>query len=209
MRETAGCRAAGAGHVDVILGQKLRSGAGIRQLNLDWGSPGMNKYLLMSAAAVLTTTAGAASASTESPAASGSQSIYATASGTTYCDAVTVNWTKKDYYAMSDSEEGCGTGYTGVIGYGQGIAGKTKKIGNQVDMSDGIEGVDGSNIGFNLTASTPIKNGGKFGVWFSYSGVTTFEAISGKYYFGTPPKAKAGHHPSFHSVFAAMHKTKS
>src|SRR5579862_10032461 len=99
----------------------------------------MNKYLMMSAAALLGSITGAPAAVEQKG--SGVQSVYATAtqSGTTvtFCDAVTFMW-KGMSNQIIDRETGCGSGYTGMYGGGSGITGNTAKLGFNADDSDSI-----------------------------------------------------------------------
>lgn len=147
----------------------------------------MNKYLLLSAAAVLATAGTAASAAEESK--SGSASVYqVSGTGVTYCDADQLAWTKTNYYTYIDNETAyCGYSTNGI---GQGIAGNTKKIGNNVDVSDVFAG---GSVAINLDFSTPIKNGGTWALYYN-SGYSSIEINSGNYYKGAPAAVKSGAH---------------
>ena len=153
----------------------------------------MNKYLLMSAAAIMASAATAAAASNDSKSATGSGTFYqVSASGVTYCDADYLRWHGSNYFSLYDNEtEFCGASVNGV---GQGIAGKTKGVGKQVDNSD----VFFTGEAISLTFSTPIKSGGVWTLWFG-TGFSTFEINSGNYYPGVP-HARGGKQMSNHKA---------
>lgn len=161
----------------------------------------MNKYLMISAAALLGSITGAPAAVDQKG--SGVQSVYATAtqSGTTvtFCDAVTFMW-KGLNNQIIDRETGCGSGYTGVYGIGSGITGNTAKLGFNADDSDSIAA--GNDAQFNLDFAvnkngTPM-NGGALTAYLTLittSGtLQSFVLYKGHYHFGKPPHK--GRHPA-------------
>jgi hypothetical protein len=163
----------------------------------------MNKYLLMSAAAVLASVS-AATAAVDKKVNSGVQAVYLTSSASgsamTFCDAVTIHW-KGANDEILDQESGCGSGFTGVFGAGNAINGKTKVIGQNSDASDSIEDSNLAqlNLDFVTTSTGAPVNGGAFTAYATLTttsgAVDTFEYYAGHYYFGAP-KHKAGHHPA-------------
>ena len=152
----------------------------------------MNKYLMMSAAAVLTATGGSAHAA-------GEQSGNIVFSGT--CSGIALHWQGQAYAAAYLNCSGTPTAY------GQGLAGKTKGIGKNVDLSDNYV-IDGSNTeSVNFDISLPLKNGGKWFLWLQLSGVTSFEANAGKYNLGGATKYGTGQSVLAKSLAAiARHK---
>jgi hypothetical protein len=159
----------------------------------------MNKYLLMSAAAVLGTVS-AATAAVDKKVNSGVQSVYLTnGSGGEYCDAVTFAW-KGVNDDILDQETGCGSGYTGVFGAGNAINTNTKGVGQNSDASNSIENSNLTQVNFDfVTTSTGAPmNGGSFTAYATLvttgGGLDTSEYIVGHYYFGKPHKG--GHHPA-------------
>jgi hypothetical protein len=163
----------------------------------------MNKHLLMIAAAILGSTP-VAIAAVDKKSNSGVQSVYSTATmsgnAVTFCDAVTMAWNGV-YDEIIDQETGCGTGFTGVFGVGNGIDGKTKDIGYNTSVSDSIEATNLAqlNLDFGTTSKGAPTNGGEFAAYatlITTSGaVETFEMYAGHYYFGTPLH-KTGYHPA-------------
>lgn len=165
----------------------------------------MNKYLLMSAAAVLGSMAPAVAA-VDTKGSSGVQHVYLTGtmsgSTVTFCDAVTIAW-KGVNDQLLDSETGCGSGYTGVFGVGNGINGSTKGVGQHSDISDSIAALSNSNMAqvdldFATTKTGAPINGGAFAEYVTLittSGtLDTYEAISGHYHFSK--LRSGGRHPA-------------
>jgi len=178
----------------------------------------MNKYLLMSAAAVLGSMTPAVAA-VEQKGNSGVQPVYLTGtlsgSAVTFCDAVTISW-KGLNDQLLDQETGCGSGYTGVFGVGNGINGTTKGIGQHSDMSDSIAAINNSNsaqvnLDFVTTKTGAPVNGGAFTEYVTLittSGtVETFAEISGHYHFGN--EHKGGHHPALSAPLAKGAKVRA
>jgi hypothetical protein len=163
----------------------------------------MNKYLLMSAAAVLgaVSTATAAVSKTVN---SGVQAVYLTnGSGGEYCDVFTIAW-KGANDQILDQETGCGTGYTGMFGAGSAINTNTKGVGQNSDASDSIENSNLTQVNFDFvttSAGAPI-NGGSFTAYATLmttnGALETLEYIAGHYYFGKPHKH--GHHQAISAI---------
>jgi hypothetical protein len=135
----------------------------------------MNKYLMLTAAAVL---AGTASAN------AGTHSFtFATAGGTPYCDGGTV-YTGRDggiysgaVWSWQHTNNNCASG----VSTGQGILGKTTGFGKVADMSDNFEA---QNYGIysevlNYTLPKKLKPGQPWTSWIELGGSTSFEGNSG------------------------------
>jgi hypothetical protein len=166
----------------------------------------MNKYLLMSAAAVLGAVS-AATAAVDKKGNSGTQAVYLTSSASgsaaSFCDAVTIAW-KGASDQILDQESGCGSGFTGVFGVGNAINGKTKTVGQSSDASDSIEDSNLAqlNLDFVTTSTGAPMNGGAFTAYATLTTTSgapeTFEYYAGHYYFGT-----AKHKPCRHPALSA------
>lgn len=122
----------------------------------------MNKYLLISAAALL---ASAASA----------DAVTVTFSG--YCGSIILTPQGKRFNAQYI---GCSGQLTGT---GFGVAEKIKGVGKFVDLSDNALG---NNYGIyseylNYQLSLPLKNGGSWSLWVGVNGISSFEGNSGTY----------------------------
>jgi hypothetical protein len=176
----------------------------------------MNKYLLMSAAAVLASVS-AATAAVDKKGNSGVQAVYLTSSASgsaaTFCDVVTISW-KGANDQILDQESGCGSGFTGVFGAGNAINGKTKTVGQSSDASDSIEGTNAAQLNLDfVTSSTgaPV-NGGAFTAYATLvttsGALDTFEYYAGHYYFGAA-KHKPGHHPAVSARLAQAAKVRT
>jgi len=170
----------------------------------------MNKYFLMSAAAVLASVTAATAAVDKKGVSSGTQPVYLTASlsgsATSFCDVVTITW-KGVKDQILDQESGCGSGFTGVFGAGNAINTDTKGIGLNSDASDSIEDSNLAQLNYDFVTSktgAPL-NGGAFSAYATLvttSGTTeTFEFYSGHYYFGKAPH-KPGRHPALSARIA-------
>lgn len=132
----------------------------------------MNKYLLMSAAAVLAST-GAATAGTHS-------FTFATASGTAYCDGgtATTGLSSGVADAWKHTNNNCASGTS----MGGGLLGKVHGLGKVYDNSDNFEaknyGVYTEQLAYVLPKK--IKTDGKWSLWVSLSGTSNFEGNSGE-----------------------------
>jgi len=144
----------------------------------------MNKYLMLSAAALMTT---AVPAGANEPPNNSAVMIYL---GSSSCGAIVHGGPK--VFAVQWSA--CG----GVGAIGQGLAAKTPGIGKNVNLSDDVEPLLGTNIGLSFDLQLPLKSGHKYGAWASFSGVTSFEFQSGTYDVGAP-----GHGGNVHHAIAA------
>lgn len=132
----------------------------------------MNRYLLMSAAAVLAGT-GTANAGVHS-------FTFATSGGTGYCDGgtITTNIANSVGAAWIHTNNNCASGTS----QGAGLLGKIKGLGKVWVMSDNFEG---KNYGvfaeyFTYTFSKKIRTGAQWTLWIGISGTSSFEANSGE-----------------------------
>ena len=137
----------------------------------------MNKYLMLSAAAVLATTASAS--------AGGNcfMFTFASANGDPYCDGGTIR-TGLDGGAFSGAvrawvhtNNNCADGQSG----GFGILAKINGLGKVSLMSDSLEA---QNYGIfsetlNYTLPKKIKNGQPYGLWIGMNGTTLFYGNGG------------------------------
>jgi hypothetical protein len=130
----------------------------------------MNKYLMLSAAALVASTSGAA-------AANASRTDTVTFDG--YCGSVRIVHSGPQYNAAFFS---CGGALTGI---GFGLAQKTKGMGRHVDISDNQYGNNRS-IAVNTDFSLPFRTGGTWGLWIEFSGVSSFLGNSGTYSVNVP-----------------------
>jgi hypothetical protein len=132
----------------------------------------MNKYLMLSAAAVLASVSGTNAANK--------------ASATIYIGGVSA----------------IQLGYSGVVynarflscpdgaAIGQGLAAKTKVLGKNVDLSDNCfseMGLFSSAMSFDL--QLPLRNGHAWTTWLELFGTTSFAANSGTYKLHPGPRA--------------------
>jgi hypothetical protein len=116
----------------------------------------MNKYLMMSAAALL---AGAATG--------------ADAKSATLCDDQ-----GNPIAYLSYGDKIYNVAYEGG-GIGFGIGGKTKGLGEHVTLSDNY--AFGASTAASFDFSLPFKGGGTWNLWLEFSGNTSFEANAGTY----------------------------
>ncbi len=154
----------------------------------------MNKYLMMSAAALMATT-------TAAKADEWKKSGSATILFNSYCDYLKVNW---DGYVYADQHifSQCGSN---VTAYGIGISGKTKGIGENIFlMDDGGVQVYGTNILLGFDLILPFKTGNAFYGWASFSGVTAFNYISGTYTVGHKAISANGNARTFDKLQALI-----
>jgi len=132
----------------------------------------MNKYLMMSAAAVLASTG--ANAGTHS-------FQFGTAGGGSYCDGGTAV-TGGGIAAWQHTNNNCASG----VSTGQGLLGKMVALGSKgYDMSDNYYG-SAKSIALNYTLPKKIKNGGQWTLWVEFSGVSSFLGNSGVLINTTP-----------------------
>ena len=135
----------------------------------------MNKYLMMTAAALLAGTA-SANAGTHS-------FIFGTANGGVYCDGGTV-YTGRDggiysgaVWSWQHTNNNCASG----VSTGQGILGKTIGLGKVAEMSDTFFA---QNYGIysevlNYVLPKRLKAGQPWSAWIDLNGTTSFEANNG------------------------------
>jgi len=130
----------------------------------------MNKYLLLSAAAALATTAAHAGTQTATFG-------FGTPSGGSYCDGGTLYTSGSSVWSWQHTNADC-YGFTSM---GQGLKGKLNASGKGASMSDTFFGADygifSEYVGFVLPAK--IKNGKTWQVWVGINGTTSFLANTG------------------------------
>ena len=126
----------------------------------------MNRYLMLSAAALVAST-GLASASKVK---SGALDV---GSGCTL--------------GIAQVEHGVYVARYGDGASGQGLSRKTAN-GKAVELSDNVFGSDTSTA-VSFDVSLPLKNGGTWALWTEFSGTTAFIANSGNYSVCTAPVA--------------------
>ncbi|MGH6888562.1 MAG: hypothetical protein ACREHF_05120 [Rhizomicrobium sp.] len=131
----------------------------------------MNKYLLMSAAAVLAST-GAATAGTHSW-------TFGTAGGGSYCDGgtATTGLSSGVADAWIHTNDECAS----LTSQGAGLLGKVKGLGKVYGNSDNYLAKFDSIYTEQLEYTLPhkIKQGGQWTLWIGLSGYTSFEGNSG------------------------------
>lgn len=127
----------------------------------------MNKYLMMSAAAVLASVAGAQAGTPKY------SFQFGDANGASYCDGGTVYSSGANIWAWQHTNNDC----QGGVSYGQGLVGKNSVTGKSADMSDNIYGSSGLTL--NVVLPAKLKTGAPYSIWCQYSGTTSFECNSG------------------------------
>jgi hypothetical protein len=125
----------------------------------------MNKYLMLSAAAVVASATGA-NAGTHS-------FTFGTAGGGSYCDGGTAT-TNGIVWAWQHTNNNC----YGGVSTGQGLLGKVKGMGKIADMSDNYFG-NYKSIALNYTLPKKIASGNQWTLWVEFSGVSSFLGNSG------------------------------
>jgi hypothetical protein len=129
----------------------------------------MNRYLMLSAAALVASTGWASAAKVKS----GTLDV---GSGCTF--------------GIVQEERGVYVVRYGDGASGQGLSRKTAN-GKAVELSDNVLGSDTSTaVSFDI--SLPLKNGGTWALWTEFSGTTAFIANSGNYSVCAAPKAGGG-----------------
>ncbi|HEX3664909.1 MAG TPA: hypothetical protein VHU23_06735 [Rhizomicrobium sp.] len=115
----------------------------------------MNKYLLLTAAAVLATSTPALAGQTSKG--SGSTTFYlTTGDGGHYCNYFQIHWYNKNYYTMVDNTTKCY--YSGHAGTGLGISGRTRGIGKHVLISDNASIYGGCAVSWDFPLPLSDKN---------------------------------------------------
>ena len=129
----------------------------------------MNKYLLMSAAALVgsTSTASASSASINLG----------------YCSNFHLGWQGDLYLAKGVGFPSCGSS----VVYAIGLAGKTKGMGKNVNF-----GITYSNAPLGLDFALPLKTGKEWVAYASTNGSTMFILDSGTYTVANGARANSG-----------------
>jgi hypothetical protein len=135
----------------------------------------MNKYLMLSAAAVLAGTACAA-AKTYCYTLG-----FGTAGGGSYCDSGMISWnTSTAFHGAVRSWKHLNNNCAGATSDGFGILGKTKGLGDYVTVSDDFYaknyGIYSEQLAYSLPAK--IKDGAKFLMWIAIDG-SAFVANTG------------------------------
>ena len=151
----------------------------------------MNKYLMMSVAALAATTA----ATSPSLASSSGTAVLAEHNGTvTYCDQIDLSWSGNNYADIhnwtpcSISSESKGMG---IQGYTAGVTAKKKKGGkpNNVALSDYYKGDVSAGYYVDFQIGLPVKSGNAFNGLYTTNGTTVTQYIAGTYSIATPAKS--------------------
>ena len=125
----------------------------------------MNKYLMMSAAAVL--------ASTGANTATAASFTFATAGGTSYCDGGQTTANGAPASSWRHTNANCASAVT----FGQGLLGKTAGLGKISNMSDTyfgqLYGIFSEYLSYTLPKK--IANGKQWTLWVGINGTTSFE----------------------------------
>jgi hypothetical protein len=130
----------------------------------------MNKYLMLSAAAVMASTAANAGTLTHS-------FTFGTSGGGSYCDGGSVYTSGATVWSWQHTNNNCGGG----VSFGQGIVAKNAVLGKSANMSDNFESKNyGSNyVYLNYTLPKKLAAGKPWELWVGFSGTTSFFANSG------------------------------
>lgn len=135
----------------------------------------MNKYMMLTATALLSSTALADPRSD-------SETINLGG-----CSSFLMTWSKSVYIVRESGVSGSCSGLFTEIG----IAGKTKGVGNNLNVALPVVAAPrAASIDFSL----PLKTGGKWAIWLSDTGSTTFIVESGTYTVKRKGDAKSGSH---------------
>lgn len=138
----------------------------------------MNKYLMMSAAALLATTAGA-----HAKGGGLTQFTFGTAGGGSYCDGGTLHQTSKTAWAWTHNyEAGCGYSYNA---FGVGLNGKNNLTGKSAGMTDNTYSRQ-SGIALEYVLPAKMKAGGPWEIYYTEGGVSAAELNSGVLVAGLP-----------------------
>lgn len=138
----------------------------------------MNKYLLLTAAAVFST-ATETYALPQVPGATGHASV---SFGPGYCNVFELYWSQSLYYANRDEFDAC-TGYTGVTTVGVGFKSRERGVGEIIQAPGNIGAFFGEpSIASDFIFSAPLRNGHSWIALGTYEGYSAFEFASGSYY---------------------------
>lgn len=144
----------------------------------------MNKYLLLSAAAVFAAVTPSEAATHGAP--SGYDSVYITnGSGFAYCNRWYLGHSGK-LDANYQSFAPCG--YEGWTGFGIALGGKSKTLGRYFEApNDILQRFEGLFLASDFLFSLPLTNGGTY-VAYTSDGSSTYEIAIGHYFIGTSGK---------------------
>lgn len=146
----------------------------------------MNKYLLLSAAAVMAGTAGAQAGT---PVHSWT---FASSGGTPYCDGGTLYTNGSSIWAWQHTNNNCASG----VSNGTGRNGKQGAFGKGADMSDNLYAVNYGYSSIAINFLLPAKFSGKKANWaldVEFSGTTAFQGNSGILVNVTPGHKNGSH----------------
>jgi hypothetical protein len=162
------------------------------------GDSHMNKYLMMTSAALLATTAaGNAEAATHTY-------IIHFGSGSTYCDSLLLH-KNGNVYAGKHLYTACGSGPDVLIeglGSSGGVPPGKGKGGNVNIGDDTLAYIYHQNYSVSYDLQTPFKNGGTYAVWINDTGSSSYIANEGVYEVGN--KARSNSHESTLSKVVAL-----
>lgn len=154
----------------------------------------MNKYLMLSAAALVATSTSAVARYRVV------HLVAHSATGGSYCDTYTVYWSGVKYADQVDWRS-CGISSTS---YGMGISRKTKgfkgrDIGKNVTISDNYKGDVEAGYQVSWQFGLPFENGKAFNAYYTTDGVNVIQYITGVYFVASAPA-----HPSKVSTIDAL-----
>lgn len=139
----------------------------------------MNKFLMMSLAAVAATAGATVTASA-------TEIVGHSSGGGSYCDTITMTLSGSNNYADVHDWTPCGLS---SVSYGMGISGNTAKIPgkkkkakpNNVALSDYYVGDVAAGYLVDFQVGLPLKNGGSFNAYYTKDGVSITQYINGTY----------------------------
>lgn len=128
----------------------------------------MNRFLMLSAAAVLGTAAANAGTQKQS-------FVFASINGQTFCDGGTVYTSGATIWSWQ--HDNCGE----AVSFGQGLTGKNKTLGLMAGMSDNFFAQQYEIYSTYLSYVLPgkLKTGKPWSQWIGFDGTTSFETGSG------------------------------
>ncbi|HWE07102.1 MAG TPA: hypothetical protein VG274_10360 [Rhizomicrobium sp.] len=156
---------------DFLAGEVTFSWAGIGSAVNQEGVFLMNKYLMLSAAAVLASATGAYAGTFQH------SFTFGTAGGSPYCDGGSVYTSGATVWSWQHTNNNC----SGGVSYGQGLLEKNGLYGKNANMSDNFFG---KNYGIfseylNYVLPKKIKNGKPWELYVGINGTTSFFGNSG------------------------------
>ena len=138
----------------------------------------MNKYLMLSAAALVATTAGGTTSAT-----AGTAVIVEHNGSVTYCDQIDLSWSGKLYADIHDWTP-CGISSKSK---GMGVAAGSKKSGKEnVSLSDYYVGDVSAGYYVDFQLGLPVKSGKEFNGYYTTDGTGVTQYIAGSYTLGAP-----------------------